>query len=148
LHEIGLSHVRLNPILARMPSRTDAKAFARMIAGRSPAIVELALRARGLVLDVLPEAYEIVWTTQKNAGYGTGPKKQSEHFCWISPATAHVTFGFNYGAELADPKGLLEGTGKLFRHVRLATLADVDRAAFRTLVRAAIKHRVPPPTPL
>ena len=128
--------------------RTDAKAFEAILAGRSPAIAEVARKARALVLDVLPEAYEVVWAQQKNAGYGTGPKKQSEHFCWISPASAHVTFGFNHGAELADPNGLLEGTGKKFRHVKLAALADVDRAALRALLRAASKHRVPPARPL
>jgi len=35
------------------------------------------------------------------------------------PATNHVSLGFNYGSELPDPKGLLEGTGKLFRHIKI-----------------------------
>jgi hypothetical protein len=128
--------------------RTDEKAFRAMVSGRPPIVVETALHARRLVLELLPEAYEVVWTIQRNAGYGTGPKKQTEHFCWISPAGAHVTFGFNYGAELPDPKHLLEGTGKKFRHVKLVTVADVDAPAFRALLRAAIAHRVPPPLPL
>ena len=128
--------------------RTDAKAFEAMLAGRPPAIAEVALKARALVLDVLPEVFEVVWAVQKNAGYGTGPKKLTEHFCWISPASAHVTLGFNYGTELADPNGLLEGTGKKFRHVKLATVTDVDRPALRALLAAATKHRVPPARPL
>jgi hypothetical protein len=131
-----------------MTTRTDDKAFRTILAGRPPIIAETALHARSLVLSLLPEVYEVVWTIQKNAGYGTGPKKQTEHFCWISPASGHVTFGFNYGAELPDPKRLLEGSGKLFRHVKLHTVADVDAAAFRALVTAAITHRVPPPLPL
>jgi hypothetical protein len=64
-----------------MPARTDAKAFDAILAGRSPEIAAVARAARLLVLDVLPEAYEVVWAQQKNAGYGTGPKKQTEHFC-------------------------------------------------------------------
>ncbi|HEY1811301.1 MAG TPA: DUF1801 domain-containing protein [Kofleriaceae bacterium] len=128
--------------------RTDAKAFDAILAGRSPEIAEVARAARALVLDVLPEAFEVVWAQQKNAGYGTGPKKQTEHFCWISPASAHVTFGFNHGAELDDPKQLLEGTGKKFRHVKLASRADVEQAALRALVRIATTHRVPPAKPL
>jgi hypothetical protein len=111
----------------------------------SPDIADIASRARLLVFSVLPEAYEIVWTRQKTVGYGTGPKKMTEHFCWIAPATQHVTLGFNYGAELPDPAGLLEGTGKLFRHVKLASAADADSAALRRLLVAATKHRVPPP---
>lgn len=129
-------------------ARTDAKAFKAIAASCTPAIAKLALRARALVLDVLPEVYEVVWAVQRNVGYGTGPKKQTEHFCWISPATAHVTLGFNYGVELPDPAKLLEGTGKLFRHVKLATLADLERPAVRTLIAAATRHRVPAPVPL
>jgi hypothetical protein len=128
-------------------SRTDLAAFRAVVSQFSPEIAKLATRARALVLDVLPEAYEVVWAIQRNVGYGTGPKKQSEHFCWISAATAHVTLGFNYGAELPDPGKLLEGTGKLFRHVKLSSPVDVERPALRALVQAATRHRVPPPTP-
>ena len=128
-------------------TRTDATGFRAVLAGYSPEVTAIALAARSLVLSLLPEVYEVVWPIQRNIGYGTGPKKQTEHFCWIAPAAAHVTFGFNYGAELPDPSRLLEGTGKKFRHVKLATLGDVDRPAVRTLVKAAIRHRVPPPQP-
>jgi|SRR5690242_4482213 hypothetical protein len=127
--------------------RTDSKAFKAIVDQFSPEIAKIATRARKLVLDVLPEVYEVVWPVQQNIGYGTGPKKQSEHFCWIAPATAHVTFGFNYGVELPDPGELLVGTGKRFRHVKLASVADVERAELRALVVAATKHRVPPPRP-
>jgi hypothetical protein len=126
------------------PPRQDAAAFSRMTS-KHPAVVALAESARALVIDVLPDVFEVVWLQQGNAGYGTGPKKQTEHFCWISPAKAHVSLGFNYGAELPDPKGLLEGTGKLFRHVKLRTEADVRAPALRKLLQSATKHRVPPP---
>jgi hypothetical protein len=33
--------------------------------------------------------------------------------------TAHVNVGFFRGAELSDPNGLLQGTGKFMRHVKL-----------------------------
>lgn len=124
--------------------RQDLAAFKRTLAGATPAIARLATQTRALVLDVLPTAFEVVWERQRNTGYGTGPKKQTEHFCWISPATAHVTLGFNYGVELPDPAKLLEGTGKLFRHVKLASIVDLERLAVRALVAAATHHRVPP----
>ncbi len=47
------------------------------------------------------------------AGYGIGPKKMSEHFCYIALNEDYVNFGFNQGADLPDPKGLLEGSGKM-----------------------------------
>lgn len=51
--------------------------------------------------------------------------------------TAHVNVGFFRGAELADPDGLLEGTGKFMRHVKLRPGSRVDEAALMRLIRAA-----------
>lgn len=123
--------------------RQDAAAFSK-ISAKHPGVGRLAESVRALILDVLPGAFEIVWTRQGIAGYGTGPKKMTEHFCWIAPAKSHVSLGFNYGAELPDPSELLEGTGRLFRHVKLRAEDDVRAPALRRLVQAATKHRVPP----
>ena len=38
---------------------------------------------------------------------------------YVNALTAHVNVGFFRGAELADPAGLLEGSGKSMRHVKL-----------------------------
>ena len=40
-------------------------------------------------------------------------------FAYVDAFTAHVNVGFFLGAEIADPQGLLEGTGKFMRHVKL-----------------------------
>ena len=47
-------------------------------------------------------------------------------FGYVNSFTAHVNVGFFRGSTLADPVGLLQGTGKLGRHVklRLDTLSD------------------------
>lgn len=82
-----------------------------------PEIKDLARQTRKLIYTVLPNVVEVVWVPQKNTGFGTGIKKKTEHFCWLMPATKHVNLGFYYGAELPDPKNLLEGTGKLFRQL-------------------------------
>lgn len=59
------------------------------------------------------------------------------------PATNHVTFGFNYGAELPDPKNLLEGTGKLFRHCKIKSIAALDNPDLIKLLKYATTYRVP-----
>jgi hypothetical protein len=51
--------------------------------------------------------------------------------------TAHVNVGFFLGAQLADPAGLLEGTGKSMRHVKLRPGDDIDREALAALIQAA-----------
>ncbi len=58
-------------------------------------------------------------------------------FGYVNAFTAHVNVGFFRGAELADPRGLLEGTGKYMRHVKLRPERDVDAAALAALIEAA-----------
>ena len=58
-------------------------------------------------------------------------------FAYVNAFTAHVNVGFFRGAELPDPHGLLEGTGKFMRHVKLRTDGDVNTAALTDLVETA-----------
>lgn len=58
-------------------------------------------------------------------------------FAYVNAFRAHVNVGFFRGAEIADPAGLLEGTGKFMRHVKLGPGRDVDAAALMQLIRTA-----------
>jgi len=90
--------------------------------------------------EVMPDITEVPWGQQKIAGYGVGPKKMSEHFCYIAPFKKHVNLGFMYGADLPDPEGLLEGVGKPMRHIKIRSLDDLKKPAVKKLVEAASKH--------
>lgn len=58
-------------------------------------------------------------------------------FGYVNAFKAHVNVGFFRGAEIADPEGLLEGTGKFMRHVKLRPERDVDPTALTTLIKTA-----------
>ena len=58
-------------------------------------------------------------------------------FAYANAFKAHVNVGFFRGAEIADPKGLLVGTGRFMRHVKLSPEADVDTAALMKLIETA-----------
>jgi hypothetical protein len=58
-------------------------------------------------------------------------------FAYVNAFKAHVNVGFFRGAELADPAGLLEGTGKYMRHVKLRPDSDVDGMALIALIESA-----------
>ncbi len=58
-------------------------------------------------------------------------------FAYVNEFAAHVNVGFFRGAELADPAGLLEGTGKYMRHVKLRPDGDVDAKALKALIDTA-----------
>lgn len=117
--------------------------FEQVIENFSEEIKELARETRKLIYQILPEVVEVVWVKQKNIGYGTGIKKKSEHFSWLMPATKHVSLGFNYGAELPDPKNILEGTGKLFRHYKIRSVEDLSNPELVSLLKYATTYRVP-----
>ena len=117
--------------------------FEQAIQSFSDEIKEIARQTRKLIYKVLPEVVEVVWIRQKNTGFGTGPKKKTEHFCWVMPATNHVNLGFNYGSELPDPKNLLEGTGKLFRHYKVKSVADLSNPDLIKLLEYSTTYRVP-----
>jgi hypothetical protein len=104
---------------------------------------ELAYQLRTLVAAVMPEVVEMPWPKMRMASYGIGPKKKSEHFCYISAQKYDVNLGFYYGAELPDPKGLLQGTGKLLRHVKIREPEAIRSRALRRLLKVASKHRMP-----
>ena len=58
-------------------------------------------------------------------------------FAYVDAFTAHVNVGFFLGAELPDPHGLLEGTGKFMRHVKLRPQSAVDATALMKLIETA-----------
>jgi hypothetical protein len=56
---------------------------------------------------------------------------------FIKVAAAHVTFGFWRGADLADPKALLEG-GERMKHVKIKAPDDLDEKVLSAFLRQAV----------
>ena len=114
--------------------------FDDVIAQAPPEIQTLARAARELLADVMPGVTEVPWARQKIAGYGIGPKKMSEHFCYVAPFKRHLNLGFFYGAHLPDPQGLLEGKGADLRHVKIRRAEDLEQPALRQLIERASRY--------
>ena len=65
-------------------------------------------------------------------------------FAYVNAFSRHASVGFFHGAALADPAGLLEGSGKRMRHVKLG--GDIDEVALADLITAAyqdVRVRLP-----
>ena len=58
-------------------------------------------------------------------------------FAYVNAFKAHVNVGFFRGAELLDPEHLLEGTGKLMRHVKIRPGSSIDGAALTQLIEGS-----------
>ncbi|MCA8912867.1 MAG: DUF1801 domain-containing protein [Planctomycetes bacterium] len=92
--------------------------------------VVLALAA--LVRKAAPKAEESIKWAQP-------VWSQSGPFCYMKAFKKYVNLGFWRGAELDDPKGLLEGTGKKMRHVRVESVKDIPAAALKNFIKQAVK---------
>jgi hypothetical protein len=104
------------------------------------AIQHLALKLRSLVLDEMAPCHENIYDAYNAVaiGYGSSDRLRDGVF-HIAVYAKHVNLGFNHGAELNDPLGILKGTGKRIRHITIKSLADLARLEIRSYVRRARK---------
>lgn len=96
---------------------------------------------RALILELHPDACEVVRLGEKAASYGWGPRKMIDGYAYIMPFRSWVNLGFFQGTSLMDPQGLLEGTGKKLRHIKLRTVHDTEQPSVRALVEEACAER-------
>jgi len=110
-----------------------------MIARFDPAIQRVVQQARTKLRKRLPAAVELVYDNYNALaiGYGSSEKRGD----WIVSLAVYargVNLYFIYGIALADPHGLLLGSGNQGRFVRLESAALLDRREIDDLIEAAI----------
>jgi hypothetical protein len=62
---------------------------------------------------------------------------QDAAFVYVNVYRLHVNVGFYQGADLPDPEGLLQGSGKAMRHVKVQPGTPLDEPALTRLIEAA-----------
>jgi hypothetical protein len=94
--------------------------------------VRRALRKR------FPAANEFVYDNYNFFVIGYGPtERPSDCFLSIAAGASGVGLCFIHGAKLPDPHGILLGSGKQTRFIRLESAAVLARPAVRALLAAA-----------
>jgi|SRR5215831_4130159 len=96
----------------------------------------LAGKARQLLLNLLPGADERADSSVPVLSYAYGPGYRGI-VCTLILSKSGVKLGIVRGAELDDPKGLLEGSGKVHKYVQLHKASDLNRPGLKQLVKAA-----------
>ena len=114
----------------------------QFLAPFAPEIRDLAWKVRALVLEVFPDGIEQLDAPAKLIGYGFD-RTYKGLVCGITLHKAHVNLMFAQGTELHDPAGLLTGTGKRARHVKVQQPGEVDRPEVRALLEAAVARKRP-----
>ena len=105
------------------------------------AIQQLALNLRALVLEEMAPCHENIYDAYNAVAIGYGPSDRlGDGVFHVAVYAKHVNLGFNHGATLDDPLGILKGKGNQIRHVTIKTTADLARPEIRTYVRRAKKQ--------
>jgi len=112
----------------------DAEAE-QVLNARGPEIAEVGRRLCERIQATYPEA--VVTVDGDHIGFGSDAGYRGLRFS-VAPYTAHVTFGIDHGASLPDPAGLLTGAGKVHRHIKLRTVADVEAPELADLIAARV----------
>jgi len=115
--------------------------FEAVAGAAAPKLAAILSAVRALVADLHPDAMEFASVRERSVSWGYGQSKMTTGYAYVMPHAAHVNLGFFQGIHLPDPENLLEGTGKVLRHLKLKTAADVDRPAVRALLIAARDER-------
>lgn len=122
--------------MARAPDRL----LLSYLASYDPHVSRLALAVREVILEEAPEAIESISTGYAVAiGFSFTGKPLKDGFCHIATYSDYVNLGFNRGALLPDPNGVLEGAGKSIRHITIRNQQDLDRPFIRRYLQAAIE---------
>ena len=85
---------------------------------------------RGLIASAAPLAHEIisrdaVWYSPPHSGYP---------IFYLTVFAAHVNLGFFYGGFVPDPEGLLIGSGKRMRHLKIRSVQETENPAIASLL--------------
>ena len=116
-----------------------------VVAGHDAPVVEVAELLRQMIVELDPEVTEVPRAGEGSVAYGLGEKKMSEAYCYLMPQKDRVNLGFFHGIDVPDPSGVLEGTGKRLRHVKVWPGDGVLVPSFdilRQLVADAREERV------
>jgi len=114
---------------------TDKQLVANYMAQLPAAIQKIVKPLRSMTKKVMPGAKEMVYHNALGYALSDSP---FDRVCYIAPQSkGYVNFGFFYGADIADPTGLIQGEGKRIRHVKIYTTAEARNIALTKLTEAA-----------
>jgi hypothetical protein len=113
-----------------------AKTVAEYIDGLDDWRAEAVSTLHRLIMEVAPDAKaSIKWARPVYEYNGA--------LCYVVAFKNHVNLGFSRGVDLPDDAGILEGSGKQMRHVKVTSVEDIREDVLAELIRAAVALNVP-----
>lgn len=121
------------------PVREPSRELLELLADCSPAVAELALALREIVLAEAPAAEEVLYSVYAQVIVFRIPGRKHGAFCSVVVYARHANLHFYRGASMPDPHHALTGTGKQMRHIRVESMHDLQHPYLSCYVRAALE---------
>lgn len=116
--------------------------FQFLLDRKDKSLIDLFCDLRLYILELYPEANELVYHTHALTAVFSISEKLSDAFCMIPIYTNHLNLGFNKGTRLKDTNKLLTGTGNLIRHIDVNKKTDFRNAKVKALIKEAIQFAI------
>jgi hypothetical protein len=98
-------------------------------------VAPLARQLRGIIRKAIPKASESI-------KWGMPVYEAHKMVCAVRISDDYVALQFyTSGTKLHDPEGLLEGTGKKMRHVKVRSKADIRKGLFTSWIKRAVDEK-------
>ena len=112
----------------------------RLLGEHAPELQAIERALRTTIRSAFPEAIEQVDFANKLIAFGRSMKIRGLLFAIIAHKS-HVNLQLADGADLPDPAGLVEGTGKRIRHVKIRSVEAASSPAVVALAHAQLAAR-------
>jgi hypothetical protein len=136
-----MPRARAGPMSEPVPAE-----LAPLLESHSDEVKAVFLALQVLCRELMPDAEEALDLPDRVLAFGFGPPggvRMRGLAVGLIPHAAHVNVQLADGAELPDPAGIVEGTGKRIRHVKCRDLADVARPALSDLIVGQAERKRP-----
>ena len=119
---------------------TNTDQLAILVGDLTPEILAIHERVHALLHEVVPQAEEYVDLPDRVLAFGSSLAMRDLWFALIAHKS-WVNVQLADGALLEDPDGIVEGTGKRIRHVKVRSAEDADRPALRAMIERQVRFR-------
>ncbi len=110
-----------------------------------PTVGELIQSCRTELRTILPAAVEQVYDNYNFLAIGfCTTERTSDCIVALACSAKGVSLSFYWGATLPDPDGLLQGSGKQNRFIRLESASDLKHSGIVSLIKTAVDHSKTP----
>ena len=113
--------------------------FEKLLARHAPEVAATAVALRAAVKSAMPGAVEQIDVADGLLAIGRGRGMRDWLFA-IIPHKAHVNLQLADGLDLPNSDGLIEGTGKRIRHVKVRSVEAAGSARLRDAIGAQLAH--------